>query len=91
MYHSQEYMEIGGKLITCPYNEDDYMYGINLHGLLCRLHDSGATNANDFLSIIISSIECENRLSDNQKIYDIYNQVMNDLANLGVTPEQSAH
>lgn len=91
MYQSQEYMEIGGKLITCPYNEDDYMYGVNLHGLLCRLHDSGATNASDFHSIIVSSIEGESRLSDSQKIHDIYNHIMNDLANLGVTPEQSAH
>jgi len=91
MYQSQEYMEIGGKLITNPYDEDQYMYGVNLHRLLCRLHDSGAMNVSDFHSIIVSSIECENRLSDSEKIYDIYNQIMNDLADLGVTPEQSAH
>jgi hypothetical protein len=91
MYQSQEYMEIGGKLITCPYHEDDYMHGVNLHSLLCRLHDSGAQSVTDFKSVIISSIECDNKSLDIQKIHDIYHQIIKDLASLGVKPEQSAH
>ncbi|SCA58294.1 hypothetical protein MTBPR1_90141 [Candidatus Terasakiella magnetica] len=91
MYQSQEYLEIGGKLITSPYKEDDQLYGVSLHKLICQLHASGASSVTDFQSVILTSIETSGKLKDMDKAVDIFKQVMADLNGLGVIPKSPTH
>jgi len=91
MYQSQEYLEIGGKLITCPYSEDEYLHGVNLRQLLCHLHDSGASDVSEFQSIILTTIETKTNLTDMDKISDIFNHIIADLRQLGVIQQRCSH
>lgn len=89
MYQSQEYLEIGGKLVTCPYSENDFLHGINLHSLFCHLHASGAISVSDFHSIIIDAIKSDKVICDDHAVEEIFHHVMRDLAALGVFPRQT--
>ncbi|WP_135080500.1 hypothetical protein [Terasakiella sp. SH-1] len=89
MYQSQEYLEIAGKLIICPYQEDQSLYGVNLHDLVCQLHSSGASTIDEFQSVILGAIGSSSQLTDMDKAVDIFKQVMMDLNKLGVLPVHS--
>jgi len=91
MYQSQEYLEIGGKLVTCPYGENDFLHGINLHSVFCHLHASGAISISDFHGIIIDAIKSNDVICDHDAVEEIFHQVMRDLAALGVFPRQTSH
>ncbi len=89
MYRSRAYLEIAGKLVACPYEEDDILYGVNLHDLMCQLHISDVSSRADFFSVIFSAIKYGSDLTDIEKITEIFNLIMNDLQQQGVTPHQA--
>lgn len=91
MYQSQQYLEIGGKFIVSPFAEDEKLHGVSLHGLMCRLHESGAKHITDFKAIIMSSIECEIGTQEMDKAAAVYKRIMVKLSELGVTPQVTAH
>jgi len=91
MYQSQQYLEIGGKFIVSPFAEEENMYGVNLHGLMCQLHESGAQHITDFKTIIMSTIECKIGLEEMDKAAAIYKRVIVKLSELGVTPKVTTH
>lgn len=91
VYQSQQYLEIGGKFIVSPFAEGESLYGVNLHKLMCQLHESGAVHVMDFKMIILGSIECEIGLNDMDKAEAVYKRIMVELSGLGINPHIITH
>lgn len=91
MYHSQQYLDIGGKFIENPFNDTECMFSVNLHKLVCQLHASGARHISDYQTIIMDFINAEINTDDPDKAYAIYKRVMVKLSEKGIFPSVSAH
>ncbi len=91
MYQSQQYLNIGGKLITCPFKEDETLHGVSLYDLMCQLHESGAEHITDFQAIIMSAVEVQIGQSELDKATAVYKRIMLKLSELGVSPRITAH
>lgn len=91
MYQSQQYLEIGGKFIVSPFEENESLHGVKLHHLMCQLHESGAKHITDFKAIIMSTVECQIGTHEMDKAAAIYKRIMVKLSEVGVTPEITAH
>ena len=87
MYQSQQYLDIGGKFIVSPFLEDECLYGVNLHTVLCDLHQSEAIYITDFKNIILRSISRQVGVKDTDKAVSIYKRVMVKLSELGIAPK----
>jgi hypothetical protein len=91
MYQSQQYLEIGGKFICCPFSENDSLHGVCLYSLVCQLHESGAKSVTDFKTVLLSAIECKIGLHDMKKARAVYKRVMQKLKEAGVNPLDITH
>ncbi|NVK19657.1 MAG: hypothetical protein HWE30_13235 [Methylocystaceae bacterium] len=91
MYQSRQYLEICGKLVASPFCENDTLYGVSLHRLLCALHESGAQTMTDFKAILMGAIEVEIGLEDMSKVFDIYHNILDKLSEQGLQPDLMTH